>query len=55
MYLMRRGDNMTETEKKETPPQSTQTHATSQGQYIPDKTLRRVCLESQNRPEEKKE
>ena len=46
---------MPETETKEKPSQTpqTQAQASSQSQYVPDKTLRRVCLEKADKPEEK--
>jgi len=41
-------------EKKEKPSQTSQTQASSQSQYIPDKTLRRVMIEKAEKPEESK-
>jgi hypothetical protein len=51
-----RGDNVPEAESKEKPSQATQTQAqtSSQNQYVPDKKLRRVCLEEAEKSEEKK-
>jgi hypothetical protein len=43
-----------EKETKEKPPQPSQPQASLQSQYIPDKTLRKVCLETADKPEEKK-
>jgi len=43
-----------EKETKEKPPQPPQDQASSLSQYVPDKTLRRVCLEKADKPEEKK-
>jgi hypothetical protein len=43
-----------EKEKKEGPSQTTQpqAQASSQSQYLPDKTLRRICLEEAKKSEE---
>jgi hypothetical protein len=44
---------VSETKRKEQPSQTPkiQAQASSQSQYIPDKTLRRVCLEKADKPE----
>ena len=45
---------MPETETKKKTPQTPHAQASSQSQYVPDKTLRRVAIEKADKPKENK-